>query len=82
MLVDQMMYIQEMDSKVSFKFNKISKSRLEKILLLAQVSCLVKPILLGHNPFLVRQVSITSNIYIRTHTLSDICVQSSRDLAE
>ena len=30
MLVDQMMYIQEMDSKVSFKFNKISKSRLEK----------------------------------------------------
>lgn len=82
MLVDQMMYIQEMDSKVSFKFNKISKSRLEKILPLAQVSCLVEPILLGHNPFLVRQVSITSNIYIRTHTLSDICVQSSRDLAE
>ena len=82
MLVDQMMYIQEMDSKVSFKFNKISKSRLENILPLAQVSCLVKPILLRHNPFLVRQVSITSNIYIRTHTLSDICVQSSRDLAE
>ena len=59
MLVDQMMYIQEMDSKVSFKFNKISKSRLEKILPLAQVSCLVKPILLGHKPFLARQVSIT-----------------------
>ena len=32
MLIDQMMYIQEMDSKVSVKFTTISKSRLEIIL--------------------------------------------------
>ena len=37
MLIVQMMYIQEMDSKVSFKLNKFSKSRLEIILLLALV---------------------------------------------
>jgi len=38
MLIDQMMYIQEMDSKVSFKFNNNSKSRLEIILPLAPVT--------------------------------------------
>lgn len=64
MLIVQMTYIQEMDSKVSFKFNKFSKSRLEIILSLALVKLSGQACFARTQPFLARKISITSYLDI------------------